>query len=233
MSGKNVRPFLVCTALERRGTVLHRPERVTTTRVAYPVTGMMAPTTSVTVLIHEYANGDKAALDRLLPLVYSELRRIARRHLRDERQGHTLQPTALVHEMYARLAGQSPPDVRDRVHFLSVAAHVMRQVLIDHARTKYAQKRGGRQERLSLDQAGQACMEKPAIMVRVDDALNQLASYDPRKAQLIEMRFFGGLTAEESASVLNLPVSVVRRDLRVAQAWLQRELNQGSQDAST
>lgn len=192
----------------------------------------MAPITSITVLVHEYANGDKAALDRLLPLVYSELRRIARKHLRDERPGHTLQPTALVNEMYARLSDQSPPDLRDRVHFLSVAAHVMRQILIDHARTKYAQKRGGRQEKLSLDAAREACIEKPAIMIRVDDALNQLASQDPRKAQLIEMRFFGGLTAEESAALLDLPVHVVRRDLRVAQAWLQRELNQDSGETS-
>jgi RNA polymerase sigma factor (TIGR02999 family) len=188
----------------------------------------MASTTPITVLVHEYANGDKAALDRLLPLVYAELRRIARAHLRDERPGHTLQPTALVHEMYARLAGQAPPDVRDRIHFLSVAAGVMRQILIDHARTKYAQKRGGRQEKLSLDEAQHACMEKPALMVRIDDALNQLAREDPRKARLVEMRFFGGLTAEESAAVLELPVNQVRRELRVAQAWLQRELDQGS-----
>jgi RNA polymerase sigma factor (TIGR02999 family) len=187
----------------------------------------MVPTTPITVLVHEYANGDKAALDRLLPLVYVELRRIAGKHLRDERPGHTLQPTALVHEMYSRLAGQAPPDVRDRIHFLSVAAHVMRQILIDHARTKYAQKRGGRQEKLSLNEAHDACMEKPAIMVRIDDALNQLARQDPRKARLVEMRFFGGLTAEESAAVLGLPVNVVRRDLRVAQAWLERELDQG------
>jgi RNA polymerase sigma factor (TIGR02999 family) len=108
----------------------------------------------------------------------------------------------------------------------------MRQILIDHARTKYAQKRGGRQEKMYLDQAPEAYMGKPAFIVRVDDALNQLARHDPRKARLIEMRFFGGLTAEESASVLNLPVSVVRRDLHVAQAWLQHELNQGSEDAS-
>jgi RNA polymerase sigma factor (TIGR02999 family) len=188
----------------------------------------MAPTMPITVLVHEYANGDKAALDRLLPLVYAELRRIARKHLRDERPGHTLQPTALVHEMYSRLAGQTPPDLRDRVHFLSVAAGVMRQILIDHARTKYAQKRGGRQEKLSLDQAQEACIEKPALMVRIDDALNQLAREDPRKAHLIEMRFFGGLTAEDSAAVLELPVNQVRRELRVAQAWLQRELDQGS-----
>jgi RNA polymerase sigma factor (TIGR02999 family) len=188
----------------------------------------MAPATSITVLVHDYANGDKGALDRLLPLVYAELRRIAQKHLRDERPGHTLQPTALVHEMYARLSVQSAPDVRDRIHFLSVAAGVMRQILIDHARTKYAQKRGGRQDKLSIDEARDACMEKPAIMVRIDDALNELARQDARKARLIEMRFFGGLTAEESAAALDLPVNVVRRELRVAQAWLQRELDQDS-----
>jgi RNA polymerase sigma factor (TIGR02999 family) len=106
----------------------------------------------------------------------------------------------------------------------------MRQILIDHARTKYAQKRGGRQEKLSLDEAHSACMEHPAIMIRLDDALTQLARQDPRKVQLIEMRFFGGLTADESADVLGLPVNVVRRELRVAQAWLQRELDQGSKE---
>src|SRR6516165_4887352 len=188
----------------------------------------MAANTSITVLVHRYASGDKAALNRLLPLIYTELRRIARRNLRDERPGHTLQPTALVHEMYARLAGQEPPELRDRVHFLSVAAHVMRQILIDHARTKYAQQRGGRQEKLSFDEAQSACMEKPAIMVRVDDALNQLSHNDPLKARLVEMRFFGGLTAEESATVLDLSPNVVRRELRVAQAWLQRELSDGT-----
>src|SRR5215469_4662274 len=182
------------------------------------VNNSMAPDPPITMLVHEYANGDKAALDRLLPMVYAELRRIARKHLREERQDHTLQPTALVHEMYARLVGQTPPELRDRIHFLSVAAHLMRQILIDHARTKYAQKRGGRQEKLSLDEYQHFCMEKPAIMVRIDDALNELARHDPRKAKLIEMRFFGGLTAEESASVLELPVNTVRRELRVAQA---------------
>ena len=186
---------------------------------------------SITVLVRDYAKGDKTALDRLVPLVYQELRRVAEGHLRKERSGHTLQPTALVHEMYARLAGQSTPDVRDRVHFLSVAAQVMRQILIDHARVKYAEKRGGRQEKLSLHEARDACIETPAIMIRIDDALNQLAEQDPRKAKLIEMRFFGGLTAEESATVLDLPVNIVRRELRVAQAWLQRELDQGSTEA--
>jgi RNA polymerase sigma-70 factor (ECF subfamily) len=187
---------------------------------------MVATPNPITVLVHEYANGNKAALDRLLPLVYTELRHIAQKHLRGEQSSHTLQPTALVHEMYVRLAGQAPAEVRDRIHFLSVASHVMRQVLIDHARMKYAEKRGGRQEKVSLDEAQDACMEKPAIMIRIDDALNQLGRQDPRKARLVEMRFFGGLTAEESAAMLDLPVKVVRRELRVAQAWLQRELGQ-------
>jgi RNA polymerase sigma factor (TIGR02999 family) len=190
----------------------------------------MSATPLITVLVHQYANGEKAALDRLLPLVYAELRKIARKHIRDERPGHTLQPTALVHEAYARLVAQAAPDVRDRVHFLSIAAQVMRQVLIDHARTKYAQKRGGRQERLSLDEAQTACMEKPAIMVRIDDALQTLARRDPPKARLVEMRFFGGMTADESAMALGMPVSLVRRELRVAQAWLQRALNQAENE---
>jgi RNA polymerase sigma factor (TIGR02999 family) len=193
----------------------------------------MAVDSSITVLVHEYAGGDKSALNRLLPLVYAELRRIAEKHLRGERPGHTLQPTALVHEMYARLADQASPDLCDRIHFLSVAAQVMRQILIDHARTRYAEKRGGRQEKLTLDDAREACIEKPAIMIRIDDALNELGRRDGRKAKLVEMRFFGGLTAEESAAVLDLPVNVVRRELRVAQAWLQRELDQGAAKAAS
>jgi len=193
----------------------------------------MTATNSITVLVHAYANGDKVALDRLLPLVYAQLRRIAQKHLRDERPGHTLQPTALVHEMYAKLAVQSPPELRDRIHFLSVAAHVMRQILIDHARTKYAQKRGGRQEKLPLVEAQNACIEKTAVMIRIDDALNHLARLDASKARLIEMRFFGGLTAEESAIVLDLPVQRVRSELRVALAWMQRELKQRSAERSS
>jgi RNA polymerase sigma factor (TIGR02999 family) len=193
----------------------------------------MCATAPITQLVRKYANGDKTSLDSLLPLVYEELRRIARRHLRSEGQHHTLQPTALVNEMYVRLAGQAPPDMRSRMHFLGVASHVMREILIDHARTKYAQKRGGRQEKLPIDEARDACVERPPLLVRIDDALNQLARHDPRKAQLIEMRFFGGLTAEEAAAALDLPVQVVRRELRVAQTWLQLELDQTSKEASS
>jgi RNA polymerase sigma-70 factor, ECF subfamily len=184
----------------------------------------MAEGTSVTTLLREFSAGDKSALDRLVPLVYGELRRVADGCLRREPTGHTLQPTALVHEAYERMVGQAAPECRDRSHFLAIAARVMRQILTDHARGKYADKRGGRQERFTIDEARDAPLERPAVMIRVDDALGALENLDPRKARLIEMRFFGGLTAEESAEVLDLPVQVVRRELRVAQAWLQREL---------
>jgi RNA polymerase sigma factor (TIGR02999 family) len=185
----------------------------------------------ITLLLHAFAGGDKAALDHLIPLVYSELRRIADGHLRNERPGHTLQPTALVHEAYARLIDQKQPDYQDRVHFLAVAAQVMRQILIDHARKKFAAKRGGSQPKFSLDEAYDAAIERPSLMIDLDDALKALEAHDALKARLIEMRFFGGLTAEESAAVLKMPVNDVRRALRVAQAWLQRELDRSIEPA--
>lgn len=185
----------------------------------------MAENRPITVLLHAFSEGDKAALNDLIPLVYAELRKIADGHLRHERPGHTLQPTALVHEAYARLIEQKQPDYRDRVHFLAVAAQVMRQILIDHARRKFAAKRGGSRPKYSLDEACDAAVEKPSLMIDLDDALKALETRDALKARLIEMRFFGGLTAEESAEVLNLPVNEVRRGLRIAQAWLQRELD--------
>ena len=182
----------------------------------------------ITMLLQAFAGGDKAALNHLIPLVYAELRKIADGHLRNERPGHTLQPTALVHEAYARLIEQKQPDYRNRVHFLAVAAQVMRQILIDHARKKFAAKRGGSRPKYSLDEACDAAIEKPSLMIDLDDALKGLEAHDALKARLIEMRFFGGLTAEESAEVLNLPVNDVRRGLRIAQAWLQRELDRSA-----
>lgn len=179
----------------------------------------------ITVLLQEFAAGDKSALDRLVPLLYPELKNLARSYMRNERQGHTLQPTALVHEAYARLAKQDQPDYRSRAHFLGVAAQVMRQILIDHARTRDAEKRGGGAAKLSLDLAIGSSVERPSMVIAIDDALKELARQDSVKAQLIEMRFFGGMTAEESAEVLKMPVLEVRRHLRVGQAWLQRELD--------
>jgi RNA polymerase sigma factor (TIGR02999 family) len=188
----------------------------------------MADARTITLLLRDVADGDKSALDRVMPLVYGELRRIADGQLRRERPGHTLQPTALVHEAYVRLMHGQQPDYNNRSHFLAIASQVMRKILIDHARTRNASKRGGGRAGLSLDEARDACVERPEIMIALDDALNELERLDPRKARLIEMRYFGGLTAEESAQTLSLEVAEVRRELRVAQAWLQRELDRGA-----
>lgn len=184
----------------------------------------MSGTAAITGLLEEFAAGNKSALDRLMPLVYSELRKLADGYLRRERPGHTLQPTALVHEAYVRLIDQARPDIRNRAHFLGVAAHVMRQILIDHARARKAAKRGGGQYNFSLDEVAETPVERPSVVIAIDDALQTLEKRDVRKARLIEMRFFGGLTAEESAEVLQMPVDKVRTELRFAQAWLQREL---------
>jgi RNA polymerase sigma-70 factor (ECF subfamily) len=179
----------------------------------------------ITVLLQDVAAGDKAALDLLVPLLYPELKRLARSYMRDEHRAHTLQPTALVHEAYARLVKQEHPDYQSRAHFMGVAAQVMRQILIDHARTRNAEKRGGGVANLSLDAAADVGVAEPAMLIAIDDALAELDRTDAVKARLIEMRFFGGMTAEESAEVLKLPVATVRQHLRVAQAWLQRELD--------
>jgi len=163
-------------------------------------------------------------MDRLFPLVYSELRRLADSCLRRERPGHTLQRTALVHEAYLRLLGGSQPDYHDRAHFLGIAARIMRQILVDYARRRNAGKRSAAMQ-VPLLEASAASIERPASMIDLDDALSDLEKQDERKARLIEMRFFGGLTAEESAEVLGITVPIVRRELRLAQAWLERELD--------
>jgi RNA polymerase sigma factor (TIGR02999 family) len=183
---------------------------------------------SITVLLQRFSRGDKNALDTLVPLLYPELRRLARGYMRKEDPGHTLQPTAVVHEAYARLVKQQVPDFRGRAHFMAVAAQIMRQILIDHARVRHAAKRGGgamKAMRAPHDAADIAVEQPPAVLA-VDDALQRLFKTDSLKGRLIELRFFGGLTADESAEVLNIPVVTVRRQLRVAQAWLQRELAQ-------
>lgn len=182
---------------------------------------------TVTLMLREFAGGDKTALDRLIPLIYTELHAVANAYLRGERASHTLQPTALVHEAYVRLIDQDQPDFRSRAHFLGVAAQIMRQILIDHARARNAGKRGGGQLHYSLENGMDPAVERPSVMIAIDDALGALERKDARKAKLIEMRFFGGLTAEESAGVLDLPVDKVRMELRMAQAWLQRELDRG------
>lgn len=179
----------------------------------------------VTILLRQFSAGDKQALDRLMPVVYAELQKLAASYLSSERHGHTLQPTALVHELYARLVKQDQPDYQSRCHFMGVAAQVMRQILIDHARTRNAAKRGSGANQVSIEESGDLPIDRPSMLVAIDDALQELARHDPIKARLVEMRFFGGLTAEESAEATGMPVLEVRRHLRVAQAWLQRELD--------
>ena len=192
----------------------------------------MQPPQPITLVLQDMASGDKSALDRLVPFVYTELKRLAGNHLRQERSGHTLQPTALVHEAYFRLVDQDQLNYRGRSHFLAVAAQMMRRILIDHARSKNASKRGAGQAKFSLAEFMDAPIEVPAAMILVDDAISALEIYDKQKATLIEMRFFGGMTAEESAEALGLPVEKVRGQLRLAQAWLKRELNKTSAAAA-
>jgi RNA polymerase sigma factor (TIGR02999 family) len=179
---------------------------------------------SLTLLLGEVKSGDKEALDRLLPIAYEELRRLADSYLRRERSDHTLQPTALVNEAYMRLVGQSQPDYLNRAHFFGVAAQVMRQILVDHARNRNAGKRGGGAVKIPLEFAADVSETHPEAFLDLDLALRKLEERDARKARVIEMRFFGGMTAEESAELLDVSAETVRRDLRLGQAWLQREL---------
>jgi RNA polymerase sigma factor (TIGR02999 family) len=184
----------------------------------------VATSPDVTGLLDEWSRGDRRALDRLLPLVYAELRRVAARQMRRERAGHSLQPTALVHEAYLRLVDQRKVDWRNRAHFFGVAAQVMRRILVDHARRHQASKRGDGVRPVSIDQA----MEAPGIyeipILDLHDALGRLDKLDPGLAQIVELRAFGGLTIEEAAHVLNVSPSTAKREWRTARAWLTREL---------
>ncbi len=181
----------------------------------------MAAGAEVTRLLVEWKDGNKQAMDALVPLVYSEMRRLAQNYLRDERSANTLQPTALVHEAYLRLVAQALPDWQSRSHFFGVAAHLMRQILVDHARTHKSGKRGGGTPNEALSLAPQQSSE----VIALDDALNTLAAVDPRKAQIIELRFFGGLSVEETAKALDVSVATIGREQRLAEAWLHRELS--------
>ena len=164
-------------------------------------------------------------MDLLTPLVYNELRRLAERYLRNERSAATLQPTALVHEAYLRLVAQSMPDWESRAHFFGVAAHLMRQILVDHARKHRSAKRGSGAEKLSIDEIVGLGAEKPGDIIALDDALKTLADLDERKAKVIELRFFGGLSVEETAAALGVSAATLGREQRMAEAWLHRELS--------
>lgn len=164
-------------------------------------------------------------MDLLTPLVYNELRRLAERYLRNERSAATLQPTALVHEAYLRLVAQSMPDWESRAHFFGVAAHLMRQILVDHARKHRSAKRGGGAEKLPIDEIVGLGVEKSGDIIALDDALKALAEIDERKAKVIELRFFGGLSVEETAVALGVSPATIGREQRLAEAWLHRELS--------
>ena len=182
----------------------------------------MSDTHEVTLLLAEWAKGNQKALDDLTPLVYRELRRLAASYLRKERQGHTLQPTALVHEAYVRLVDQSNPTWQSRSHFFGVAARLMRQILVDHARRKQAGKRAG--IKVPFDEAVSFRRERSRDLVALDSALTELDKIDPRKCKAVELRYFGGLSMEEIAHTLEVSEITVRRDLRMAEAWLRQEM---------
>jgi RNA polymerase sigma factor (TIGR02999 family) len=186
----------------------------------------------VTQLLVLWSQGEAGALERLLPIVYAELHRIAARQLRRERRDHTLNPTALVHELYLRLVDQRRASWQNRAQFFGVAARLMRRVLVDHARSRQADKRGGSATHVSLEEAGdQPGVAALADVLAVDDALERLAGQDPQQVRMIELRFFAGLTVEETAHVLERSPRTVKREWRLARAWLHRELRGGGQGA--
>lgn len=179
----------------------------------------------ITGLLVAWGGGDRAALDRLMPLVYQELRRLAHRQMRRERGGDTLQTTALVNEAYLRLVDYERVKARDRSHFLGIAAQAMRRILIERARSRRSNKRGSNPQRLSLEEVADVADERAADLLALDEALQTLSNIDPRKAQLVELRYFGGLTIEEAANVLGVSTPTVERDWRTARIWLHREIS--------
>lgn len=184
----------------------------------------------VTQLLAAWGKGDKSALDKLLPLVHAELRRIARRQMSQERDGHTLQATALVNEAYLRLAGQQGYEWQNRAHFFAVCAQVMRHVLIDHARAHARDKRGGGAIHVSLDEAAALAGQPAEHFLALDDALHFLESVDPQKGKIVELRYFGGLSIDETAEVLNISPRTVRREWQRSKAWLYRLITEGLTD---
>ena len=178
----------------------------------------------VTALLHRLAEGDKTVITRLMPLIYDELHHRAEGYMRGERAWHTLQPTALVHETYLRLVDQHSPSFRNRAHFMAVAARMMRRILVDHARARLATRRGGGVAPEPLNEASTPATDSPEQLLAVNDALQRLREMDPRQEEIVEMRFFGGMTVEETAHVLGVSARTVEREWTVARAWLFREL---------
>jgi len=186
---------------------------------------MTQPSThEVTQLLIEWSNGDKAALDKLMPLIHEELRRLAHHYMSRERSGHTLQTTALVNEAYLRLVNRKGVHWQNRAHFFAIAAQSMRSILVDHARSLAYAKRGGGAPKISLDEAMIVSQERAAEVVALDEVLKELASFDPQQSRIVELRFFGGLTIEETAEVLELSPATIKREWSTAKAWLYHEL---------
>jgi RNA polymerase sigma factor (TIGR02999 family) len=192
---------------------------------------MSPPTTEITTLLHAWSQGDRSAFDRLVPVVYAELRRVARCHMRGERQALTLETTGLVHEAYLKLIETRRLPWRDRVHFYAMASRIMRRILVDAARRRGAVKRGGGAVRVSVDCALELVIEGDVDIQALDDALRALEGVDPRKGQVVELRFFGGLTLAETATALGVSEDTVGRDWDFARTWLRRRLAHGSAGA--
>jgi RNA polymerase sigma-70 factor (ECF subfamily) len=190
----------------------------------------VSPPEDVTQILQEVSGGDREAPARLMPLVYDELRRLADHYLRGERPDHTLQPTALVHEAYLKLIDQTRVDWQNRAHFFGVAAQLMRRILVDHARRHQAEKRGGFRQKLTLDEAVDYSQTRDVDLVKLDDALTALAKFDARQSRIVELRFFGGLTIEETAEAIGISPATVKVDWSMAKAWLRREIGGGDTD---
>ncbi len=185
-----------------------------------------SPPREISALLRAWSGGDEAALDKLIPLVYEHLHRLAHSYMKRERAGHTLQTTALVNEAYMRLVDAGLVEWQDRNHFFGIAARLMRRILVDFARSRGYQKRGGKARKVTLDEALVVSPESDQDLVRLDDALKALAEFDPRKARVVELRYFGGLSVEETAEVLKVSAITVIRDWNMAKLWLLRELKQ-------
>ena len=208
------------------GTRVHRQAvmHLTPERAGSPKLGIDLTAHAVTRLLKEWSEGDRTALEKLLPLVHLELHRLARRCMKRERPAHTLQTTAIVNEAYLRLVDQQGADWRSRAHFFAVSAQVMRHILVDYARRKYSGKRGGAARKVTLDEVALASTERAAEVVALDDALQGLAELHPRRCKVVELRYFAGLNNREAAEVLGVSEVTVERDWRFARAWLYREL---------
>lgn len=189
---------------------------------------MASSSDQVTRLLQDWKSGDHKALDRLAPLVYQELRSLADSYLRNERAAQTLQPTALVHDLYVRLLGGELPDWNSRGHFFGIAAHRMRQILVEHARQRQASKRGGGAEQVTFDEMICFAPQHSSDVIALDEALTNLAAFDERKCKVIELRYFAGLSIDEVAEALGISVATVGREQRLAEAWLRRHMTDGT-----